>query len=667
MSDKDETKRRSGDSPGAAQESVTRLSESGEAFRKATSDLQLIFKNMINAFVVWESVFDERGNYVSIRFGYFNDAYSRMAKFNLEDVQGRDVFEVWPETDKKWVDVYREVAITGMPRTFEMYHHPTRGTYHCNAYRPTDSPNWVCVIFEDITERKRADEVLRESEAKYRALIETTDTGFVILDVSGNVLDANAEYVRLAGYGTLDEIRGRSVREWTALHDAERNTREVQRCFKEGFIRNLRIDYVDTNRRFTPIEINATVVRTEMGPRIVTLCRDVSDRLRVEKENSALQSQLLQSQKMESIGGLAGGIAHDFNNILTAIIGYASLLQMDMDKNDPKRMYVDQILASGQKAACLTQSLLAFSRKQVMELKPVDVNRLVREMEKILGRLLTEDIELKIVLSRDEVTVMADSIQLDQVLLNLATNARDAMPKGGKLVIGATEAVLDHDFQRAHGFGEPGEYAVISVTDTGQGMDARTRERVFEPFFTTKETGRGTGLGLSMVYGIIKQHNGYIDVTSEQGVGTVFRIYLPAVKAHVERTKQAGRAVRGGKETVLVAEDNDELRKLMKEVLARKGYTVLEARDGEDALRVFEVHREQIDLLVLDVVMPRRNGRDVYEEILKTKPYAKVLFTSGYTGDVVLDKGIRDETVNFISKPLSPEDLLRKVREVLDR
>jgi PAS domain S-box-containing protein len=667
VNDEDETKRRSGDDSGAAQESVTGLYESGEAFKKATSDLQLIFKNMINAFVVWESVFDEQGNYVSIRFGYFNDAYARMAKFKLKDVQGKDVFEVWPETDKRWVDTYREVATTGVPRTFEMYHHPTTGTYHCNAYRPTDSPNWVCVIFEDITERKRADEVLRESEAKYRALIETTDTGFVILDGSGNVLDANAEYVRLAGYRTLDEIRGRSVREWTALHDAERNVREVKRCFEQGSIRNLRIDYVDRSGRFTPIEINATVISTETGLRIVTLCRDVSDRMRAEQEKTTLESQLLQSQKMESIGGLAGGIAHDFNNILTAIIGYASLLQMDMDKNDPQRIYVDQILASGQKAASLTQSLLAFSRKQVMELKPVDVNCLVREMEKILGRLLTEDIELKIVLSRDDVTVMADSTQLDQVLLNLATNARDAMPKGGKLIIGATGVILDADFQRAHGYGEQGEYAVISVTDTGCGMDGRTRERIFEPFFTTKETGKGTGLGLSMVYGIIKQHNGYIDVTSEQGVGTVFRIYLPAVKTHVEPTKQAGRAVRGGKETILVAEDNHELRKLIKEVLARKGYTVLEAGDGEEALRVFEIHREQIDLLVLDVVMPRRNGREVYEEVLRTTPDAKVLFTSGYTGDVILDKGIHDETVNFISKPLFPDDLLRKVREVLDR
>ena len=666
MAEKDETGRQPMGGFSVMGDAPTRGGKSGEALRNATSDLRQFFKNMINAFVVWESVFDEQGNFVSFRFGYFNDAYARMAGFKLEDVQDRDVFEVWPETERSWVDVYAKVATTGIPQTFEMHHHPTRGTYHCNAYRPTDSPNWVCVIFEDITERKRAEEILKESEAKYRALVETTDTGFVILDSTGCVIDANMEYVRLAGRERLDEVLGRSVKEWTALHDAARNMREVKRCFEQGFIRNLRIDYVDRKGRFTPIEINATMINTETGQRIVTLCRDISDRMKAESEKSTLESQLLQSQKMESIGGLAGGIAHDFNNILTAIIGYASLLQMDMDVNDPKRTYMEQVLASAQKAANLTQSLLAFSRKQVMELKPVEVNSLVREMEKILGRLLTEDIELKIVFSRNDVTVMADSTQMDQVILNLATNARDAMPRGGKLIIGITEVTLDADFLGAHGFGEPGRYAVVSVTDTGYGMDAKTRDRVFEPFFTTKETGRGTGLGLSTVYGIVKQHGGYIDVMSDPGVGTVFRIYLPSVKAPAAGAEWAPNAVDGGTETILVAEDNAELRNLMKEVLVRKGYAVLEARDGEEALASFVQHRELIDLVILDVVMPRRNGRDVYEEVLKIKPDAKVLFTSGYTGDIVLDKGIHDETVNFISKPLSPDDLLRKVREVLD-
>ena len=606
----------------------------------ALKDIELVFRNMINAFVVWESVLDDKGNFVSFRFGYFNDAYARIAKFTLDEVRGKDVFEVWPGTEKSWIKAYSEVALTGEPKTFEMYHEPTRGIYHCNAYRPGNTPDRVCVIFEDITERKRQEEAMRESEAKYRALVETTDTGFVIIDREGYVLDANREYARLTGHKSLEEILDRNVSEWTALHDSEKNLRAVQKCVTDGSVRNFRVDYVDGRGRFTPIEVNATLIESEKGARVVALCRDISDRAKAEEERAVLESQLLQSQKMESIGGLAGGIAHDFNNILTAIIGYASLLQMDMDGSDPRSAYLEQILSSSRKAADLTQSLLAFSRKQVMELKPVRVNGVVAEMEKILARLITEDIELNFACSAVDTMVMADSTQLCQVILNLATNARDAMPKGGKLIIGTKEAILDGEFQKAHGFGEPGRYAVVSVTDTGTGMDARTRGRIFEPFFTTKDVGRGTGLGLSMAYGIITQHNGYIDVISEPGVGTVFRIYLPAVENQDGEADEAWtEAARGGDETILVAEDNDELRGLVKEVLTRAGYTVIEARDGEEAVSLYEAHSEEVGLLILDVVMPGKGGKEVCEEVLRRKPHARVLFTSGYTGDVVLGQG----------------------------
>jgi PAS domain S-box-containing protein len=636
-------------------------------WKKATTGLELIFKNMINAFVVFESVFDEEGRYVSFRFGYFNDAFARVAKLKLEDVRGKDVFEVWPETEQSWVDVYGAVAVTGIPRSFEMYHGPTYGIYHCNAYRPRETPDRVCVIFEDITERRRAEEALRESEEKYRALVETTDTGFVIIDQDGGVLDANMEYVRLTGHEALDEIRGRSVTEWTAPHDFEKNAEAVLRCFDGGSARNLRIDYVDKLGRFTPIEINATVIETETGLKTVTLCRDVSDRARQEEERLKLESQLLQSQKMESVGTLAGGVAHDFNNILTAIIGYSSLLQMDMDRSDPKRIYIDQILTSAEKAANLTQSLLAFSRKQVIELKPLQVNRTIREMDKMLRRLLTEDIDLRLTLPEADIIVMADLTQIDQVLLNLATNARDAMPKGGTLTIASGEVRLDSQFIKVRGFGEPGNYAVISVTDTGYGMDAHTREKAFEPFFTTKEVGKGTGLGLSIVYGIVKQHNGYINLLSEPGVGTTVEIYIPEVKSQAEEEGQTKREAPGGRETILLAEDNEELRRLMKEVLTRKGYAVLTARDGEEAVGTFRAFQDEIDLIILDVVMPRKNGKEVYEETLKARPDMRVLFISGYTGDVVLDKGIEDGAVNFVSKPLSPGELLIRVREMLDR
>jgi two-component system cell cycle sensor histidine kinase/response regulator CckA len=379
-----------------------------------------------------------------------------------------------------------------------------------------------------------------------------------------------------------------------------------------------------------------------------------------------LQAQLLQAQKMEAIGTLAGGVAHDFNNILMAVIGYSNLLQMKMDTDDPLKLYVDQILASSQKATNLTRSLLAFSRKQAIELKPLKMPTILKGIEKLLRRLLPEDIELRIISSAPDTIIMADIGQMDQVLLNLATNARDAMPKGGRLTVETKEVELDNRFKKVHRFGEPGRYALVSVTDTGIGMDERTKAKIFEPFFTTKEVGKGTGLGLAIVYGIIKQHDGYVTVTSEPGQGTTFQIYLRAVKVKVQEATDVPVPIRGGTETILLAEDNKDLRGLMREVLTGEGYAVIEAGDGEDGLYRFMEQKDGISLLILDVVMPKKDGKEVYEEICKVKPDIKTIFVSGHTGDVVIEKGVRDGAFDFISKPVSPSELLQKVRSVLD-
>ncbi|OPY65402.1 MAG: Blue-light-activated protein [Syntrophorhabdus sp. PtaU1.Bin002] len=409
------------------------------------------------------------------------------------------------------------------------------------------------------------------------------------------------------------------------------------------------------------ISTNARAVRDSKGKLLYYegTIEDVTQR-------KHLESQLLQAQKLEAIGTLAGGIAHDFNNILTAVIGYGSLIHARMADSDPLRIYLDQLLSSSQKAVNLTQSLLVFSRKQVVELRPHKINKIVRGMEKILRRLLTEDIDFRVKAVEKDIIVMADVTQIDQVLLNLITNARDAMPEGGNLTIETKEVRIDEEFARLHGYGEPGSYALISVSDTGTGMDERTKAKIFEPFFTTKESGKGTGLGLSIVYGIVKQHGGYINVLSEPGEGTVFHIYFPAVKTKSEEVTHAPIDVKGGTETVLVAEDNSDIRGVLREVLGSKGYVVIEAEDGEDALRKFMEHQDVIDLVILDVVMPKRNGRQVCDEIRRAKAQVKVLFTSGYTGEVVIDKGVRGKAVDFIAKPVAPDDLLAKVRKVLD-
>jgi len=370
---------------------------------------------------------------------------------------------------------------------------------------------------------------------------------------------------------------------------------------------------------------------------------------------------------MEAIGQLAGGVAHDFNNLLTAIIGYGHLLKNEAGKDDRMSSYVGQILSAAERAAILTNDLLTFSRKQIVNLQPVNLNKIITNMESLLLRIIGEDIEFSTVLTDTDLTIMADSTQIDQILMNLVTNALDAMTKGGSFIISTDRMEINGEYIKAHGYGNPNSYALLSVEDTGTGMDEKTRERIFEPFFTTKEVGKGTGLGLSMVYGIVKQHDGYINVYSEPGRGTTFKILLPLVQSRVEELRPKDLTkVKGGTETILIVEDNKQVRSLLKEVLSNAGYHILEAVDGDDAIKVFHKNKNNIYLLILDVIMPKKNGKEVYAEIKKVKSDMKVIFVSGYSAEVIHKKGILEVGLNFISKPVSPDELLIRVRNVLD-
>ncbi|HMK44627.1 MAG TPA: ATP-binding protein, partial [Dissulfurispiraceae bacterium] len=385
-------------------------------------------------------------------------------------------------------------------------------------------------------------------------------------------------------------------------------------------------------------------------------------------ERRKLQQQLFQAQKMEAVGQLAGGIAHDFNNILTAIIGFASLLQARINGDERMHDYVKQILHGADKASEVTRSLLAFSRKQMLNPKPVNLNDVVRGIEKLLSRLIREDIEITTTLSGKQVVCMADTGQIEHVLMNLTTNARDAMPKGGKLYFRTDVAEIDENFIRAYGYGESGEYAILSVTDTGSGMDQDTRVKIFEPFFTTKEPGKGTGLGLAMVYGIVKQHEGYINVYSEPGQGTTFKIYLPLCRSGEDKSSGSVPECvpKGGAETILIAEDDEKIRELLEIVLTQVGYRVIAAVDGEDAVNEFVRHEKEIQLLIIDMVMPGKSGKEVYDEITAIRSNANILFMSGYSGDHIA--GLIDAHAGrcFINKPVTPKELLKKVREMLD-
>jgi signal transduction histidine kinase len=388
---------------------------------------------------------------------------------------------------------------------------------------------------------------------------------------------------------------------------------------------------------------------------------------RREAEEEELKEQLSNAQKMEAIGTLAGGIAHDFNNILTAIIGYGEMLRMDIDKDSPLKERVEQILNAAQRAANLTQGLLTFSRKQLIEPRPVELNESVHRIQKLLTRLIREDIEIRVSLAEEDLVVMANPGQMEQVLMNLVTNARDVMPEGGLIKISTECVELSEDFFKTRDSVMPGRYAVLSVADTGTGMDEKTKEKIFDPFYTTKEVGKGTGLGLSMVYGIITQHKGYIDVSSTPGEGTTFKVFLRLIGPQVEEEKSAALAPpERGAESVLLAEDNESVRVLSKEILEGYGYNVIEAADGDDAVTKYRENKEKIQILLLDVVMPKKNGKEVYEEIAKIRPDIKKLFMSGYTSDIIHEQGIIDERIHIIYKPLSPDALLRKVRQVLD-
>jgi len=399
----------------------------------------------------------------------------------------------------------------------------------------------------------------------------------------------------------------------------------------------------------------------------IYVARDITQNKKSEQEQQKLMAQLLQAQKMESIGRLAGGVAHDFNNILSLIIGYSSIILDELSDDSPIKDDMKLILNSGERAAALTRQLLAFSRKQILDMKLTNINSLIEDMTMMLGRVIGEDITLKLNMNSTAKNVLADPSQIEQVLMNLAINARDAMPDGGRIVIETSSIELGGGFAGSHEEIRPGVYTLISVSDTGTGISSDVQKKIFEPFFTTKEVGKGTGLGLATVYGIIKQHQGYIYVDSKINQGTKFRIYLPVVQEEAERIKKKiNKSKPKGTETVLVVEDEPSLRKLIVDMLRQLGYKTLEAPNGETALQIGSSHQETIHLLLTDVIMPGMKGNELAEALKADRQEMKVIFMSGYADDMIAHHGVLDPGLHFIQKPLPPSKLARKIRDVLD-
>ena len=593
------------------------------------------------------------------QFLYANEALGRMFEYDSpEELIAAGGAAVHYSNPAQREGLLAALKQAGRVTNFELELKTRSGTVKNVLISATLDNDTLSGMILDITERKHAEEFAKN-------VLEAVDEAFVVIGRDFRVLLANHAYaaqVRME----MNDIIGK--------HCYEVSHKQQQPCYETGEECTVRKTF-ETGSSYTAVHTHrdsrgdAVYVETKSFPmrdkagQVVSAIEIIHNITAKRK----LEEQLHQSQKMEAVGTLTGGIAHDFNNILTAVLGYAEILKKKLQHDEALATLTDHIASAARRAANLTRSLLAFSRKQTISPGPVDLNEIVSGVEKLLRRIIGEDVELATVPASGELMVMADRGQTEQILMNLCSNARDSMPNGGMLTI-ATERVDLDDSGGERGTGKQGSYGVLVVADTGTGMDERMREKIFDPFYTTKEVGKGTGLGLSIVYGIVKQHGGFVDVASQAGEGSTFKVYLPLIPFPASALKPAAAvAPARGTETILVAEDSPEVLHLAGNTLRNAGYQVVEAVDGDDALRKYAENKDRIQLLLLDVIMPIKNGRAVYDAVVSTRPGIKVLFMSGYTADIIDGKRVLAEGHNFLSKPFLPEELVAAVRAALDK
>lgn len=511
-----------------------------------------------------------------------------------------------------------------------------------------------------INEHMSTEEALIESNERFSNAFENAPIMMSISSLDDSIcLDVNQRFVDVAGY-SKEEIIGKSFIELGVIASADKE--KILVALKEDKrIYDLELNFRSKHGKELIWNYSGQIITIGGNKYVLSASMDIT-------EQRLFEQHLRQSQKMEAIGQMAGGMAHDFNNILTVIMGYGQMLKMDESLTVGAQEAIDQIISSSEKAARLTGGMLAFSRKQNLTLEYENLNNIVHHVQKFLVRIIGEDIDLKTISNKANVTVRVDIGQIEQVLMNLATNARDAMPKGGVLTIKTDIQNIDSSFIEGNGFGVSGVYAVLSFSDTGSGISKEHQKRIFDPFFTTKEVGKGTGLGMAIVYGIVRQHNGFIDVNSEPGEGTTFRIFLPIIESADELQKEAPEMMLpdGGFETILLAEDDPDVRKFVGGILNKYGYDVIYAVDGQDAIDKFIENKENIRLILMDMIMPKKNGKEAYEIIRMVQPGMKILYSSGYTSNYIKDRGVSEEAIEIVMKPVNPMVLLQKIRIVLD-
>jgi PAS domain S-box-containing protein len=644
---------------------ITERRKTEEALKKSEAQYRELVENA-NSIILRR---DPEG-----RITFFNEFAQRFFGYQENEILGRNVVgTIVPEKETSGRDLAEMIR--------DISRHPERYATNENenvlrsgervwvtwTNKPIFGPDGklaeILCIGNDVTTRKRAEDALEASEAKYRTLVEGMSEAVMQVDNEDRIQFVNPQFCQMMGYRE-DELLGRVGYEIYFDPEAQELIRRKNLLRKEKISDAYEIRMRKKAGEEVQVRISGAPVTDTLGNVVgsIGVITDITER-------KSLEEHVRQLQKMEAIGRLSGGVAHDFNNLLQGIMGFAEMALRKLPADDPLRRYLEGIEKTVEKAASLTYQLLAFSRKQVFQPVVVEFNEIVRESEKMLRRLIGEDIEIVTRLDPEAGRVKVDPIQVEQVVMNLAVNARDAMPKGGRLILETSAVELDPEFIRSsHPDLAPGPHVVLKVSDTGCGMDSETLTHIFEPFFTTKEKGKGTGLGLATVYGIVRQSGGGIEVQSTLGKGTVFQIYFPREEQEVSAREKVATLseIPKGTETVLLVEDEDELRGMMRENLTQYGYAVLEAENGEAALQLFREHPGKVDLLISDVVMPKMSGPDLARQLGPLLPELKVIFISGYPDDATLSHGLQPLGLAFLQKPFKPHILLRKVREILD-
>jgi two-component system, cell cycle sensor histidine kinase and response regulator CckA len=598
-----------------------------------------------------------------------SDAYQKILGYSTLELKNSSAMEqIHPDDRERVKEAAGEARRTGIGKNLEYRIRHKNGTWR--VLESTSSvigdvngiPEKLVIVNRDITERKLASEALRLSEIKFRSVIENAPYGIYRAEASGKLLLVNPALQKMLGYASREELLGVNLA--TDVHADPLENQKLNHLFaNQKEFTEVEVEW--KRKDGTPIRARCTgwLVKSAdvTGAYFEVFAEDVTEKWLLER-------QLRMAQKMEAVGRLSGGIAHDFNNLLGVIIGYSQVLKRTLPAGTAFLEHAEEIEKAGQRAAALTRQLLAFSRQQVLAPAVLDLNSLISEMEKLLPRLIGENIEISVVPDSAIGRVKADQGQIEQVIMNLVVNARDAMPQGGRIVIATSNATFDEQYTRHHAGSRAGDYVMLSVTDTGTGIDSDTLAHIFEPFFTTKEQGKGTGLGLATVYGVVKQSGGYVWVQSALARGTSFEVYLPRIEEPVTVVEAVAPIVETfhGAETVLLVEDAAPLRKLTNMLLKQHGYRVLTAANGIAALELVQEKPEKINLLLTDVIMPGMNGRALAERLAPLQPGLRVLYMSGYTDDAIVNHGVLSSGTYLLHKPFSEESLIRKVREVLD-